>query len=51
MYRTVLLMLIFIYKAIKYKQQFYISLDLSSPDDLLFVFVEKKLMEMLKNIL
>ncbi|KAI8888049.1 hypothetical protein K501DRAFT_241144 [Backusella circina FSU 941] len=37
--------------AMKYKQQFYISLDLSSPDDLLFVFVEKKLTDMLKNIM
>ncbi|KAF1803397.1 hypothetical protein FB192DRAFT_1278880 [Mucor lusitanicus] len=35
----------------KYKQQFYISFDLSSPDDMLFVFVEKKLTELLKNVL
>ncbi|KAI9485174.1 MAG: hypothetical protein EXX96DRAFT_362 [Benjaminiella poitrasii] len=37
--------------ASKYKQQIYVSLDLSSPDDLLFVFVEKKLMEILKNVM
>lgn len=37
--------------ASKYKQQFYISFDLNSPDDMLFVFVEKKLTELLKNIL
>lgn len=37
--------------AAKYKQQFYISFDLSSPDDMLFVFVEKKLTELLKNVL
>ncbi|KAI7876632.1 uncharacterized protein EV154DRAFT_429655 [Mucor mucedo] len=35
----------------KYKLQFYVSMDLSSPDDLLFVFVEKKLTELLKNVL
>ncbi|KAI8094754.1 hypothetical protein BDF21DRAFT_331764 [Thamnidium elegans] len=35
----------------KYKLQFYISLDITSQDDLLFVFVEKKLTELLKNIL
>ncbi|KAI8069075.1 uncharacterized protein B0P05DRAFT_551485 [Gilbertella persicaria] len=37
--------------ASKYKQQFYVSLDLSSSDDMLFVFVEKKLTEMLKKLL
>ncbi|KAL9546609.1 hypothetical protein MBANPS3_006585 [Mucor bainieri] len=37
--------------AAKYKQQFYISFDLNSPDDMLFVFVEKKLTELLKNVL
>ncbi|OBZ85502.1 hypothetical protein A0J61_06443 [Choanephora cucurbitarum] len=37
--------------ASKYKQQFYVSLDLQSPDDMLFVFVEKKLTEMLKHLL
>ncbi|GAA5808196.1 hypothetical protein MFLAVUS_001581 [Mucor flavus] len=37
--------------ASKYKLQFYISLDITSQDDLLFVFVEKKLTELLKNIL
>ncbi|KAG2200459.1 hypothetical protein INT47_011439 [Mucor saturninus] len=37
--------------ASKYKLQFYVSMDLSSPDDLLFVFVEKKLTELLKNVL
>ncbi|KAI7902079.1 uncharacterized protein BX663DRAFT_531466 [Cokeromyces recurvatus] len=36
---------------LKFKQQFYVSLDLSSPDDLLFVFVEKKLTETLKNVM
>lgn len=41
----------FIMIASKYNQQFYVSLDLNSPDDLLFVFVEKKLTEMLKNIM
>ncbi|KAI9365248.1 hypothetical protein BD770DRAFT_313114 [Pilaira anomala] len=35
----------------KYKLQFFVSLDISSTDDLLFVFVEKKLTELLKNVL
>ncbi|KAI8643470.1 hypothetical protein BD408DRAFT_385665 [Parasitella parasitica] len=37
--------------ASKYKQQFFVSFDLSSPDDMLFVFVEKKLIELLKNVI
>ncbi|EIE79900.1 hypothetical protein RO3G_04605 [Rhizopus delemar RA 99-880] len=35
----------------RYKQQFYVSFDLNQSDDMLLVFVEKKLMELLKNIL
>lgn len=37
--------------ALKYKLQFYVSMDLTSPDELIFVFVEKKLTELLKNVL
>jgi hypothetical protein len=37
--------------AAKYNQQFYVNLDLNSPDDLLFVFVEKKLTDLLKNVM
>ncbi|KAI8059297.1 hypothetical protein BC940DRAFT_313963, partial [Gongronella butleri] len=35
--------------AIKYKEQFFVSLDLASQDELLFVFVEKKLQELIKS--
>ncbi|KAG0170261.1 hypothetical protein DFQ28_002214 [Apophysomyces sp. BC1034] len=34
--------------ALKYNQQFYVSLDLGKQDDLLNAFVEKKLMLMIK---
>lgn len=37
--------------ATKYHQQFYVTLDLNSSDDLIFVFVEKKLKEMLTTIM
>ncbi|CAO3699576.1 unnamed protein product [Rhizopus microsporus] len=36
--------------AKRYKQQFYVSFNLNQSDDMLFVFVEKKLMEILKTI-
>ncbi|KAI9249034.1 hypothetical protein BY458DRAFT_525878 [Sporodiniella umbellata] len=36
--------------ALRYKQQFYVTFNLGQSDDLLFVFVEKKLMELLKKI-
>ncbi|CAO3622739.1 unnamed protein product [Cunninghamella blakesleeana] len=35
--------------ALKYKEQFFISLDLSSQDDMLNAFVEKKLNEFIKK--
>ncbi|ORX44914.1 hypothetical protein DM01DRAFT_1328822 [Hesseltinella vesiculosa] len=34
--------------ALKHKEQFFVSLDLASQDELLLVFVEKKLQEMIK---
>ncbi|CAO3694164.1 unnamed protein product [Rhizopus stolonifer] len=37
--------------ALRYKQQFYVSFNLNQAEDMLFVFVEKKLMELLKNVL
>ncbi|KAI8969165.1 hypothetical protein BDF20DRAFT_148092 [Mycotypha africana] len=37
--------------ALKYKQQFFVSLNLNNPDDMLILFIEKKLMELLKNIM
>ncbi|KAL0074071.1 hypothetical protein F4703DRAFT_1370650 [Phycomyces blakesleeanus] len=37
--------------ALKYKQQFYVSLDTGSQDPMMNVFIEKKLTEMIKMVL
>ncbi|SAM02291.1 hypothetical protein [Absidia glauca] len=37
--------------ALKYGEQFYVSLDISSQDDMLNAFVEKKLNELVKTTL